>query len=390
MSRLVRPVYLPTVTTGIANSMLIPVLPLYLRDIGLSFSVISAVLGAAGLGAMLGGLPAGAVIARLTERQVQSLAIVTMAVAAAALGWTAATLALVAFRLMFGLALVSFRLALQSNVTGSVASQLRGRVMASLGGSNRLAFFVGPVLGGLVLELTSFDTTFALCGVILVLGVAGSAGRAGFDEPDAAARALRPGMILSMRLHGRRLLRVGAGCALVVTAREGRYVVLPLIADDLGVSPSTVGVLVGVGTGAELVLFPVSGYLMDRYGRLFAMVPAFLLLAVGLVMLAVADSASTVGAASIVAGLGNGLSAGTLRTLSSDLAPLNSRAPFLAGMIAFQDLGRVLGPLVVGLTAHAVGLGGAAAVLAAVLVMGLAHIVFVVGETRDISSKPTR
>ena len=390
MGRLVWPVYLPTVTTGIANSMLIVVLPLYLRDIGLSFSVISTVLSAAGLGAMLGGLPAGAVLARLTERQVQSLAIVAMAVAAATLGWTTATLALVAFRLMFGMGLASFRLALQSNVTGTVASRLRGRIMASLGGSNRLAFFVGPVLGGLVLELTSFDTTFALCGVILVLGVAGSAGRAGFDEPDAAARARRPGMILSMRLHGRRLLRVGAGCALVVTAREGRYVVLPLIADDLGVSPSTVGVLVGVGTGAELVLFPVAGYLMDRYGRLFAMVPAFSLLAIGLVMLALADSASTVGAASIVAGLGNGLSAGTLRTLSSDLAPLDSRAPFLAGMIALQDLGRVFGPLVVGLTAHAVGLGGSAAVLAAILLMGLSHIVLVVGETRDLSPKPAR
>ena len=390
MGRLVRPVYLPTVTTGIANSMLIVVLPLYLRDIGLSFSVISTVLSAAGLGAMLGGLPAGAVLARLTERQVQSLAIVAMAVAAATLGWTTATLALVAFRLMFGLGLASFRLALQSNVTGTVVSRLRGRIMASLGGSNRLAFFVGPVLGGLVLELTSFDTTFALCGVILVLGVAGSAGRAGFDEPDAATRALRPGMILSMRLHGRRLLRVGAGCALVVTAREGRYVVLPLIADDLGVSPSTVGVLVGVGTGAELVLFPVAGYLMDRYGRLFAMVPAFSLLAIGLVMLALADSASTVGAASIVAGLGNGLSAGTLRTLSSDLAPLDSRAPFLAGMIALQDLGRVFGPLVVGLTAHAVGLGGSAAVLAAILLVGLSHIVLVVGETRDLSPKPAR
>lgn len=390
MGRLVRPVYLPTVTTGIANSMLIVVLPLYLRDIGLSFSVISTVLSAAGLGAMLGGLPAGAVLARLTERQVQSLAIVAMAVAAATLGWTTATLALVAFRLMFGLGLASFRLALQSNVTGTVASRLRGRIMASLGGSNRLAFFVGPVLGGLVLELTSFDTTFALCGVILILGVAGSAGRSGFDEPDAAARALRPGMILSMRLHGRRLLRVGAGCALVVTAREGRYVVLPLIADDLGVSPSTVGVLVGVGTGAELVLFPVAGYLMDRYGRLFAMVPAFSLLAIGLGMLALADSAATVGAASIVAGLGNGLSAGTLRTLSSDLAPLDSRAPFLAGMIALQDLGRVFGPLVVGLTAHAVGLGGSAAVLAAILLVGLSHIVLVVGETRDLSPKPAR
>ena len=385
--RLVRPVYMPILMNGTAMSMLIPVLPLYLRDSGLSFSATSTVLGATGLGAMFGGLPAGALIARLTERQIKSLALVVMAATVGILGWITAAVALVAFRLVFGLALVGFRLALQSHVTRVVEPRLRGRTMAYMGGSSRLAFFVGPLLGGFVLQLTNFETTFALCGVITAIGLLGSLGTSFDRELDSTAKALRPGMVKSMRTHGRRLVMGGLGLALVVTAREGRYVVLPLIADDLGLSPSAVGAMVGLGNGAELLLFPLSGHLMDRYGRLFAIVPAFSMMVIGLLLLAVAESAFMVGVASVVAGLGNGLSSGTLRTLSSDLAPLDSPAPFLAGMLAIQDVGRVMGPLVVGFTADAIGLGGSAGVLAAILIVGIAYLVIVVGETRSLKSE---
>lgn len=386
LRRMVRPVYLPTFMSGVAISMLVPVLPLYLRDSDMSFSAISTVLSAAGLGSIFGVLPAGLILVRLSEKQVQSMALATMAITVATLGWITATLALIAFRLAFGLALVTFRLALQSRMTRVIEPRMRGRAMAYLGGSNRMAFVIGPVLGGLVLDLTNFETTFAVCGSITFLGLIGSIGPTEDEKLDQATEALRPGVIRSMRLHGRRLLRAGFGCSLVVTAREGRYVVLPLIADDLGLSPSAVGALVTVGTGAELILFPVSGHLMDRYGRLFAIVPAYSLMSIGLALLAAADTSFMVGVASVIIGLGNGLSSGTLRTISSDLAPVDSPAPFLAGMLAFQDVGRVLGPLVVGLTADAIGLSGSAAVLSIILVLGIFHLVFVVGETSGLKS----
>jgi MFS family permease len=390
LRRIIRPVYLPTFMNGIAISMLVPVLPLYLRDAGLSLSATATVLSAAGLGSIFGGLPAGLILVRLSEKQVQSLALATMAITVATLGWITATLALLTFRLAFGLALVAFRLALQSRVRRVVATRIRGRTMAYLGGSSRMAFAIGPVLGGLILDLTNFETTFAVCGGITLLGLIGSIGQMEGEELDPTTKALRPGVIKSMRLHGRRLLRAGFGCSLVVTAREGRYVVLPLIADDLGLSPSAVGALITVGTSAELILFPVSGHLMDRYGRLFAIVPAFSLMSIGLALLAAAHTSFMVGVASIIIGLGNGLSSGTLRTISNDLAPVDSPAPFLAGMLALQDAGRVLGPLVVGVTADAIGLSGSTAVLAIILVLGIAHLVFVVGETSSLRADVAR
>ncbi len=157
--------------------------------------------------------------------------------------------------------------------------------------------------------------------------------------------------------------------------------VVPLIGDQLGLSPTAVGALVAVGTGADLLLFPVSGMVMDRHGRLAAMVPAFGLLGVGLLLLSMADGTGMVVVAGVVMGVGNGMSAGTMLTLSSDLAPAEEPGPFLAAMAAMQDSGRVAGPLLVGWFAAAAGLDTSALVLAVAMFAGIAWIVVVVGET---------
>jgi MFS family permease len=384
---LVRPVYLPSVAAGIAVGMLVPVLPLYLRDHGSSFSVISTVLAAAGLGSILGGLPTGVFLARFSERGVLAGALVVMAVTAALLGLVTATLALVAFRLMFGMGTTGARLSVQSQVTRTVRPAVRGRAMAYIGGSMRSALFVGPLLGGVLLDWFGFTPTFVVCGALAALGLVGLV-ETGTPaaQPNTSPSPFPPGMVSSFLSHWRPMVVGGVGAALVLTAREGRYVVLPLIADDLGLSPAAVGALVAVGTGADLALFPLSGHLMDRHGRLFAIVPAFSLMAIGLSMLALADSAAMVGVAGVVMGVGNGMSSGTLMTVGSDLAPSESPGPFLAGMATIGDGGKVLGPLVVGVSADAFGLSVAPAVLAAILAVAIVYLIVVVGETSVAAS----
>ena len=113
-----------------------------------------------------------------------------------------------------------------------------------------------------------------------------------------------------MARHWRLLLVVASGPILIMAARRGRAVVLPLIGDDLGLSPTTVGLLVSVSTGADLLLFPVAGYLMDRFGRLTAIVPAFSLMGIGLFALALADGGLAVALSGALIGVGNGLSSG--------------------------------------------------------------------------------
>lgn len=381
LGRLIRPVYVPSIASGIAVGMLVPVLPLYLRDNGLSFSSVSAVLAAAGIGSIVGGIPSGVLLARFRERHVLAGALVIMAVTSAALGLVTTTLALVAFRLMFGMGLSGYRLAIQSHVTRAVDTRTRGRAMAFIGGSMRVALFVGPLLGGLLLDQVGFDATFVVCGALVLVGLVGTISASSPADADVEMEVSGGRVMATFRQHSHRMLLGGFAAALVMTGREGRHVVLPLIADDLGLSPVAVGALVAVGTGADLALFPLSGHLMDRYGRLFAMVPAFSLMAVGLTLLALAHTAFMVGVAGVVIGVGNGMSSGTLLTLGSDMAPSESPGPFLAGMGTLGDSGKVWGPLVVGLVADAAGLSTSAAVLGAIMAVAVVYLVVLVGET---------
>jgi len=94
--------------------------------------------------------------------------------------------------------------------------------------------------------------------------------------------------------------------------------------------------------------------------------------------------------ASVVMGVGNGLSSGTLLTVSSDLAPTDSPGAFLAAMAVMQDSGKIVGPLLVGWFADAVGLHASAAVLAVAMVVAIVWIVVAVGETRHaVTAAPT-
>src|SRR6056297_2016960 len=63
--RLAVAVYVPFVLSSLGRGMLVPVLPLYLRDAGFSYTLVSVVVAAAGIGAVVGGLPAGAAAQRL-------------------------------------------------------------------------------------------------------------------------------------------------------------------------------------------------------------------------------------------------------------------------------------------------------------------------------------
>ena len=80
-------------------------------------------------------------------------------------------------------------------------------------------------------------------------------------------------------------------------------------------------------------------------------------------------------------GVGNGMSSGSLFTIGSDLAPEDGTASFLSGISVLTDMGRVVGPVLVGVTAKAFGLDVAAAVLAMVMVTGLVWLALVLGET---------
>lgn len=387
LRHLVIPTYLPILLGSFGAAMLVPVLPLYLDDQGLSLGTSSIVLAGVGIGASLGGLPAGSAIARYGERATLVAAFVLIVASTAPIGLTNAVALLVVLRILFGVANVAVRLSRQTYVTRRVEASQRGRALSLVGGSYRIALLIGPFVGGVLVDWIGYRATFVVAALTAAVGLVPAL----LSEhgplqllPEAEAAPARASLLAGLRKHWPKLLIGGWVPTLVMLVREGRYVVLPLIADDLGLSATEVGAIITVSTAADLALFPAAGWIMDTFGRLRAMVPAFGLIAIGLVALGVADSTWQVVAAGAVIGVGNGLSSGAMLTLGSDLAPADSPGPFLAGMAVMQDGGRILGPLLVGFVGETMGLGAASIALAIVMVLAVLWLTTMIGE----SSRP--
>jgi MFS family permease len=386
--RLAVAVYLPWVLVNLGRGMLVPVVPLYLRDAGMSYTLVTVVVASTGVGAVLAGLPVGRAAQRYGPEWLFAVSAVVTGVMAALIGVSTAVLALVAFHVAGGFGSVGLRIGVQMIVNEAAPIDLRGRAMALVGGGVRLAHFVGPILGGVLVDVVGFAATFAACGVISIVGLAPFV--AARREVDGGARFVRPpataGRLAdAVRRHGGLLALAGVGVALVMTVRAGRNVIVPLIGDDLELSATAVGALVAIGTGADLLLFPVSGYLMDRFGRLAAIVPAFSLLGLGMLLLGVRPTVAGAIVAGVVMGVGNGMSAGTMLTLGGDLAP-SDPGPFLSALGMTQDVGVIVGPVAVGWLADAAGLRASAIVLAIAMFLAIGWIVVVLGDT----ARPSR
>jgi MFS family permease len=262
--------------------------------------------------------------------------------------------------------------------------------MSLYGGIGRSALLLGPLAGGFIGEAVGFRAAFAaaavLLGAAMIPVLVAGPGADGRPPPGGPPRLrLRP----LVRHHGRVIGLTGLGQLGVALVRVGRLTVVPLYGAAIGLDLSDVGVVVAIAGGLDLILFPVAGWTMDRFGRLYAIVPSFLLMAVGLLAIPLAHSFRGLAIVVVVAGLGNGLGAGTMLTLATDLAPAENTAEVLSALRLLADLGRVLGPLAVGLVAdhldlgsEQLDLGASAVVLGVIAIITALLFVVAIGETR--------
>jgi MFS family permease len=136
-----------------------------------------------------------------------------------------------------------------------------------------------------------------------------------------------------------------------------------------------------ISSAVDMSMFPIAGYVMDRFGRRYATIPSFFIFAAGLVMMPYTRSFGWLLMTTIVMGLGNGLSSGAMMTLGADLAPREGTGEFLGLWRLSGDFGGATGPLVVGNIADLWGLGVSSFALAGIGYATVLIFIFLVPET---------
>jgi MFS family permease len=361
-------VYLPALLYGIGSGAIAPVVALSALQLGAPIAVASLVVAAAGIGQVIGDIPAGALATKVGERRAMVLAtlLVSVALAICLIAPTVWSLALAIA--LTGVAGAVWNLARQAYLSEAVPLQMRARALSTLGGVGRIGSFIGPFVGAFAMKFLGTDGAYwvhlvaaALACIVLL------------SLPDLESvrrnRAANPVVMQStaavIREHLPVLRTLGTGALLVGAVRASRQVVIPLWAEHLGLDAQTTSIIFGVSGAVDMLLFYPAGSVMDRFGRKWVAVPSMFVLGLAHLLLPLTHSVTSLTAVALLMGVGNGLGAGVIMTLGADASPPVGRAQFLGAFRLFADAGSGAGPFMIAAVTALTGLGPA------VLFMGL-------------------
>ncbi|MCH6229202.1 MFS transporter [Microbacterium sp. CFH 31415] len=395
-------IYGPTVLFALGEGAVIPLIPVIAAQLGADLATAALVASALVVGQLCGNIPAGWAVARIGERFTMAIAggLCLAAVVGLALAPSLGVFALAVF--VIGFCAAAFGLARHSFMTTRVPPAFRARSLSLLGGTFRLGMFIGPFVAAALLALFGDEHAtiwfFGACLVATILlvllgpdpehAVAAPALAHGDSTPaedtgepvtGSIPTAERTGVFRTMWVYRRVLSRLGLAAASLSAVRSARQVVLPLWGVSLGLDAQTIALVVGISGAIDFALFYASGQVMDRFGRLWAALPAMLLMGLGFLALSfthdLQQSAMWFAMFAAVLGVGNGLSSGILLTLGADIAPKDDPAPFLGSWRTLTDAGGAVSPLLVSAIAAASTLALATGVVGVIGLVGAAAFV---------------
>lgn len=390
-------IYGPTLLFALGEGAVIPLIPVIATRLGADVAVAALIAAALVVGQLCGNLPAGWAVARFGERITMGVAgiVILAGLVGVVLADSLAVFAAAVF--LIGFCAASFALARHSFMTTRVPLHFRARALSLLGGTFRLGMFVGPFISAALLGIFGDESAsiafFAVCQVATILLVflgpdperalaaPGAGATLGPDAEDTGEPvtgsipvAERAGVFRTMWRFRGVLARLGLAAASLSAVRSARQVVLPLWGVSLGLDAPTIALVVGISGAIDFALFYASGQVMDRFGRLWAALPAMVLMGAGFFALSFThelDSAAMWFAMfAAVLGVGNGLSSGILLTLGADIAPPAEPAAFLGSWRTLTDAGGAIAPLIVSALTAAVSLPIAVGAMGVVAALG--------------------
>jgi MFS family permease len=254
------------VGTGVGS--VLPILPLFLRERGGSYTMVGVVVGANLVAEFIGQYPAGRLSDRVGRRplMIGGLLVAGAAIAAFALplsiGW------LIGLRFVQGLGAAAFRPGSRAVVADLVPAEKRGIAYGWLAGANLSGLIVGPALGG-VLAVFGRRTVFEVTGLAMLLAAGvvafalesrhGLAGDRGAPRPVQTVAVVRAGVAA---VRGLAMLSLGIGFV------YGIYnVVWSLYMKAIGATDWVVGLSFTLFALPLVLTAPLAGWASDRLDR---------------------------------------------------------------------------------------------------------------------------
>ena len=372
---------LPALLLGTGRGFTLPVLPLIAKEtFGVGIAGASLMVVAPMLGGVLSTLPTGYVIDRFGRRATLIGAPLISSASAFMVFFAGSYWEFLLYLVIGGIAQQMWQMSRLAAIADSVKSSQRGRQITSMSSAQRIGSMGGPFLGGIIGELVGLRVPFLVFGLFAAIAVIPSyfliketapsvlARRSGSkvedETPSWKTIITRPVITLFAAQFFANIARGG------VQGGAGTYLIFLTFA--YGVGPAVLGsVMLGAGIiGIPIMMF--SGQIMDRYGRKRQIVPAAIVLGLGISFMATIAALDLALVMFIVAfiwiNIGVAMMVGTMQTMGADIAPPQARGKFFGVNRLIAEAGSLTNPVSFGIVtlfvAGSAGFAGAFAIMA--------------------------
>lgn len=363
---------------------IVPVVPLFAQQFGVSQSAIGLTIAVFGLARFLVNVPAARIADTHGRRNALAIGglitVIGTALCAVAPNYPFFLMA----RFIAGAGAAFVLTGGQIVLADISTNENRGRVMAIYQGVFLVSVGAGAFPGGWLAENFSLTAPFwvyaVLGGLVSLL--------AWFFVPETrqltthvsskatggtAPLSSRGQMAAVMAVPGFLLISL-IGFATTAARTGALFNVIPLFAEEkIGLGADEIGVGLGMISLLGLVFVYPSGLLVDRFGRKAIIVPSILISSLGMLLFGLSSTFAFYLFASVTWSTASGISGATPAAYAADIAPPGMTASAMGTFRAISDSGYVIGPLALGALADATSSVTALQVTAAIL--------FVIGVT---------
>lgn len=336
--------------------VVIPVLPVFVRDFGVGYTEVGAVVSAFALVRLVASPFVGKLIDWGGERTILAIGIAIVAVSSAMVGLAQSYLEVLLLRGAGGIGSAMFSISAMSLLLGTTAPSMRGRAVGFYQGGFLIGGMAGPAIGGLLAVISLRAPFFFYAGTLVVAGIVGLL----FLRPvSRAVKDAGPGEVASVpfrvvladrRFRAACLANFASGWASLGV----RSALVPiLVVELLHREELWTGIAFAIAAVAQTLALGPAGRFVDTVGRKPAIVASY---AVGaLVMLAIpfAGDIWVLIALLCVFGIAAAFMGTAPAASVGDAAGARSGQP-VAIFSAFSDLGAIIGPLAAGALLDAV------------------------------------
>jgi MFS family permease len=371
-------VFVPNLLFAVGQGAVIPIIALLALDLGATPAIAGLIIGLRSLGTLVVDLPAALIIARIGERRSMVVSGAVLAGVSLAI-WARPSLPVYAALVtLMGGTWAVWLLARMAYAAGSAPPAHRGRVMAMVGGLNRVGGLVGPLIGSLILIGGDARAPFLILAATSAAAALGmTLSRSPHFVPEPAGSRLRD----VVGAHRQTLVTAGGVAIITQVLRSSREVLVPLFGVGVGMDATSISLLFAVSAGIESVMFYPVGMLMDSKGRKWTAIPCIALLSLGMAAFPLVGGVASLAVVVIVLAVANGFGSGMNLTMGSDLSPLVGRSRFLGVWRFITDLGGTGGPVLLAGVTAATSMSVAAVAVGGLGVVGTILLSLAVPET---------